>query len=207
FELYDTFGFPIDLTELLCAERGLKVDMPRFEELMEQQRERARAAQKSTVVRALDISTDAVTEFVGFDEDECEATVLEVHPQEDALFVITDKSVFYAEMGGQVGDTGTLNDIPVTGVQQIGKARAHIVDASASIQAGDKVVLRIDTARRRPIEAHHTATHLLHWALHETVSQDATQQGSSVDEHRLRFDFNSAALTSEQLATMEEMVN
>ena len=213
FELYDTFGFPIDLTELLCAERGLKVDMPRFEKLMEQQRERARAAQKSTVVRALDISTDAVTGFLGFDADECEATVLEVHPQEDALFVITDKTVFYAEMGGQVGDTGTLNDIPVTGVQQIGKARAHIIPQSQisnpefQIAAGDKVVLRIDTARRRPIEAHHTATHLLHWALHEVVSRDAAQQGSSVDEHRLRFDFNSAALTSEQLAMMEEMVN
>jgi alanyl-tRNA synthetase len=82
--------------------------MPRFEELMEQQRERARAAQKSNIVRALDISTDAVTEFLGFDTDECEATILEVHPQEDALFVITDKTVFYAEMGGQAGDTGTV---------------------------------------------------------------------------------------------------
>jgi alanyl-tRNA synthetase len=223
FELYDTFGFPIDLTELLCAERRLTVDMPRFEELMEQQRERARAAQKSSIVRALDISTEAVTEFLGFENDECEATILEIHPQEDALFVITDKTVFYAEMGGQAGDTGTLNGIPVTGVQQIGKARALVIqkseinnlsvvasaksDHQSSISTGDKVVLRLDTARRRPIEAHHTATHLLHWALHEVVSKDAAQQGSSVDENRLRFDFNSAAVTPEQLAEMEEMVN
>ncbi len=213
FELYDTFGFPIDLTELLCAERGLKVDMARFEELMEQQQERSRAAQKSSIVRALDISTDAVTEFLGFDHDECEATVLEVHPQEDALFIITDKTVFYAEMGGQAGDTGTLNDIPVTGVQQIGKARALIIQKSeinnqqSSIQPGDKVVLRIDTTRRRPIEAHHTATHLLHWALHEAVSKDAAQQGSSVDENRLRFDFNSAPVAPVQIAAMEDMVN
>lgn len=213
FELYDTFGFPIDLTQLLCLERGLNVDMPRFEELMEQQRERARAAQKSSIVRALDISTEAVTEFVGFEQDECEATILEVHPQEDSLFVITDKTVFYAEMGGQVGDTGTLNDIPVTGVQQIGKARALIIQQSeinnhqSSIKPGDKVVLRLDTTRRRPIEAHHSATHLLHWALHEVVSKDATQQGSSVDENRLRFDFNSAALTNEQTSMMEDMVN
>ncbi len=99
FELYDTFGFPIDLTELLCAERGLKVDMPRFEKLMEQQRERARAAQKSTVVRALDISTEAVTEFLGFDSDQCEATILEVHPQDDAIFVITDKTVVLRRNG------------------------------------------------------------------------------------------------------------
>jgi len=207
FELYDTFGFPIDLTELLCSERVLTVDMPRFEELMEQQRERARAAQKSSIVRALDISTEAVTEFLGFENDECEATVLEIHPQEDALFVITDKTVFYAEMGGQAGDTGTLNELPVTGVQQIGKARALVIDSSASLQPGDKVTLKLDEKRRRPIEAHHTATHLLHWALHEVVSKDASQQGSSVDENRLRFDFNSAAVTPEQLAEMEEMVN
>ena len=217
FELYDTFGFPSDLTELLCAERGLSADMPRFEELMEQQRERARAAQKSTVVRALDISTEATTEFTGFESDTVEATILEIHPQEDALFVITDKTVFYAEMGGQAGDTGTLSingtDIPVTGTQQIGKARALIISSSSisdlqsPIAPGDKVVLRLDPTRRRPIEAHHTATHLLHWALHEVVSADAAQQGSSVDENRLRFDFNSAAVTPEQVAAMEEKVN
>ncbi|MFU8894165.1 MAG: alanine--tRNA ligase [Luteolibacter sp.] len=213
FELYDTFGFPIDLTELLCAERGLTVDMPRFEKLMEQQRERARAAQKSNVVRALDITTEAVTEFVGFEHDTCEATVLEVHEQADSLFVITDRTIFYAEMGGQVGDTGTLNDIPITGVQQIAKARALILQKSeinnqqSSINPGEKVTLTLDTTRRRPIEAHHTATHLLHWALHEVVSKDAAQQGSSVDESRLRFDFNSAALTPEQISEMEEMVN
>jgi len=211
FELYDTFGFPIDLTELLCAERGLNVDMSRFEKLMEQQRERARAAQKSNVVRALDITTDAVTEFLGFEQDECEATVLEVHPQDDSLFIITDKTVFYAEMGGQVGDTGTLNGIPITGVQQIGKARALVVSQISNLKfqiaCGDKVMLKIDKHRRQPIQAHHTATHLLHWALHEVVSKDAAQQGSSVDESRLRFDFNSAALTPEQLGQMEEMVN
>jgi len=220
FQLYDTFGFPIDLTELLCSERGLIVDMPRFKKLMDHQRELAQAAQKTSVVRALDISTDTVTEFTGFDADEVEATVIEIHPQEDALFVITDKTPFYAEMGGQAGDTGTVAavsnrqaQIPVTGIQQIGKARAIILSASSindpqsSIAAGDKVILRLDTTRRRPIEAHHTATHLLHWALHAVVSQDATQQGSSVDEFRLRFDFNSGAVTPEQIAAMEEKVN
>lgn len=211
FELYDTFGFPIDLTELLVQERNLSLDKERFETLMEEQQERSRSARKSSVVRALDISTDAVTEFSGFENDSVEATVLEIHPQEDALFVITDKTVFYAEMGGQSGDTGTLdtddNQFPITGVQQVGKARAHVVDSSASVKVGDKVTLRLDEKRRRPIEAHHTATHLLHWALHEVVSQDAAQQGSSVDENRLRFDFNSAAVTPEQLAAMEEKVN
>jgi len=211
FELYDTFGFPIDLTELLVQERSLNLDKERFDELMEQQRERARAAQKSTVVRALDISTEAVTRFSGFESDETEATVLEIHPQEDALFVITDQTVFYAEMGGQAGDTGTLvvgsSEYPITGVQQVGKARAHVVDGTASVKAGDKVTLKLDSSRRRPIEAHHTATHLLHWSLHEVVSKDAAQQGSSVDENRLRFDFNSAPVTPAQVAEMEEKVN
>lgn len=211
FELYDTFGFPIDLTELLAQERNLALDKERFEELMEQQRERARAAQKTSIVRALDISTEAVTEFSGFEDDEIEATVLEIHPQDDSLFIITDKTVFYAEMGGQSGDTGTLvafgHEYPVTGVQQIGKARALVLDAGAQVKVRDRVTLKLDTKRRRPIEAHHTATHLLHWALHEVVSKDAAQQGSSVDENRLRFDFNSAAVTPEQLALMEEKVN
>ena len=214
FLLYDTYGFPIDLTELLCAERGIELDMPEFEEQMAHQQERSRAAQKTNIVRALDISTEAVTEFVGFDSDSVEATVLEIHPQEDALFVITDKTVFYAEMGGQAGDTGTVAAVSnrqaehsISGTQQIGKARAHIVDSSCDLSVGDQVVLKIDSSRRRPIEAHHTATHLLHWALHEVVSKDAAQQGSSVDEYRLRFDFNSGAVTPAQLSEMEEMVN
>ncbi len=211
FELYDTFGFPIDLTELLGADRGLKVNMQRFEELMEQQRERARAAQKSSVVRALDISTEAITEFTGFESDETDALVLEVHPQDEALFVITDKTPFYAEMGGQVSDSGILvKDAlahDVSAVQQIGRARAHAVPADAEVKAGDTVKLRVDARRRRPIEAHHTATHLLHWGLHEVVSKDAAQQGSAVDEERLRFDFNSAAVTAEEIEEIEARVN
>ncbi|MGB6223484.1 alanine--tRNA ligase [Haloferula sp.] len=211
FELYDTFGFPLDLTELLCAERRLGMNKQRFEELMEQQRDRARAAQKSTVVRALDISTDAETEFVGFEADEADVLVLEVHPQEDSLFVITDRTPFYAEMGGQVGDTGILvtgaTAHDVSNVQQIGLARAHAIPSDAVVKAGDTVKLRVDHRRRRPIEANHTATHLLHWALHEVVSRDAAQQGSAVDEERLRFDFNSAPVTHEQICQMEELVN
>ena len=211
FQLYDTFGFPIDLTELMCAERGLEVNMQVFEECMEEQRKKAREAQQDNIIRALDISTDATTEFVGFDNDDCEALVLEVHPQDDSLFVITDKTPYYAEMGGQAGDTGFLakdsHRYEVRTVQQIGAARAHAVPADAAIQPGDTVTLRVNAKRRRPIEAHHSATHLLHWALHKVVSKDASQQGSSVDEHRLRFDFNSAALTSGQIAEMEEMVN
>ncbi len=220
FKLYDEQGFPVDLISLMALENGFTIDEAGFEKLMEEQRERARAAQKSSIVRALDISTEAVTEFTGFENDTIEATILEIHPQEDTLFIITDQTVFYAEMGGQSGDTGTLQvagtsspSLTITGTQQIAQARAHIVsqsqisDLKSQISVGSKVTLTLDSTRRRPIEAHHTATHLLHWALHEDVSPDATQQGSSVDEHRLRFDFNSAAVTPEQLTAMEEKVN
>lgn len=213
FKLYDTFGFPIDLTELLCRERGIDLDMARFEVLMEEQRDRARAAQGSEIVSALDIATEAVTEFVGFEHDECEATVLEEHTEEDLQWVITDKTPFYAEMGGQVGDTGTLvvggREMPVVSVHQIGGARAHGVpeDLAGDLKPGDRVTLKLDSSRRRPIEAHHTATHLLHWALHEVVSPDAAQQGSLVAEDRLRFDFTSAAVSKEQIAALENKVN
>ncbi|MDQ8206769.1 alanine--tRNA ligase [Coraliomargarita sp. SDUM461003] len=211
FKLYDTFGFPIDLTQLLCAERALKVDMDTFEKLMEQQRELGRKARTQQLVRAADIATEASTEFTGFEEDSSSATVLEIHTQEDALLVITDCTPFYAEMGGQLGDQGTLTlgdaEYPVSAVQQLSAARAHSLPVDAKIAVGDQVTLSIDPNRRRPIEAHHTATHLLHWALHEVVSTDASQQGSSVSPERLRFDFNSGALTPEQIDQIESKVN
>ena len=213
FKLYDTFGFPIDLTQLLCRERKIDLDISRFEELMEQARQLARDAQKSEIVSALDIATEVVTEFVGFEQDECEATVLEEHTGEDLQWIITDRTPFYAEMGGQVGDTGSLvldgRELPVVGVQQIGGARAHGVPESQAgdLKPGDKITLRLDATRRRPIEAHHSATHLLHWALHQVVSAEATQQGSLVAEDRLRFDFTSSAVTAEQISAIEDMVN
>jgi len=211
FQLYDTFGFPIDLTELLCAERGLKVDMGKFGQLMEEQREKGRAAHTRELIRAADIATDAATEFIGFEEDVIEAKVLEIHQQPEHLLVITDKTPFYVEMGGQHGDQGTLihegEEFRVSAVQQLGDARAHVIDLSANIIVGDAVTLSLETERRRPIEAHHTATHLLHLALHEIISEDASQQGSLVSRNRLRFDFNSGAVSAEKLEAIEEKVN
>ena len=211
FKLYDTFGFPIDLTQLLCAERGLKVDMTTFEQHMEAQRERARSARTQQLVRAADIATEASTAFTGFDEDETSATVLEIHTQDDAQLIITDRTPLYTEMGGQLGDQGTLTvngtQYPISAVQQLSAARAHSLPLDAQIAIGDEVTLRLDPTRRRPIEAHHTATHLLHWALHEIVSTDAAQQGSMVSRTRLRFDFNSGALTPEQIDAIENKVN
>ena len=211
FKLYDTFGFPSDLTQLLCAERGLKIDMATFEALMEQQRELGRNARTQQLVRAADIASEVSTTFTGFEEDESTATALEIHQQEDALLVITDRTPFYVEMGGQLGDQGTLTvkgiNYPVSTVQQLASARAHSLPADAQIAVSDVVTLSIDRNRRRPIEAHHSATHLLHWALHEVVSTEAAQQGSMVSRNRLRFDFNSGALSPEQIDTLEKKVN
>jgi alanyl-tRNA synthetase len=216
FELYDTYGFPIDLTELLCQERKLEIDMDGFEKRMDEARTLSQASQKKTVVRALDISSDVETEFTGYDEDSSEAKVLEIHEGDDSLLVITDRSPFYVEMGGQLGDTGILTPfkdgafgeaIEVSSVQKIGQAIAHEIANGAPIAVGDTVALTVDAKRRRRIETHHTATHLLHWALHEVVSSDATQQGSLVTTDRLRFDFTSGALTPEQIAEIEVKVN
>ena len=209
FQLYDTFGFPLDLTALLCRERGIDLDQSAVELLMEQARELSRNSQKKNIVRALDLSTEVQTQFVGFDHHCCEATILEIHEQEETLLVITDKTVFFTEMGGQEGDTGTLNGIEVIGTQKIADATAHLISKHQDLEIApdQEITLEIDTRRRAPIQAHHTATHLLHWALHEVVSQDAAQQGSSVSPERLRFDFNSKAVTAEQITDLERMVN
>ncbi|MFI3243169.1 MAG: alanine--tRNA ligase [Akkermansia sp.] len=213
FKLYDTYGFPIDLTALMAREQDIKIDEAGFEELMEQQRARARAAQRKTVVRALDLKTDAQTQFTGYTNDVCTTKVLELHKDEDTLYVITEMSPFYAEMGGQVSDGGSITIAgethPVLGVQQIGQARAHMIadDGSFSLSVGDEVVLTLDTIRRRSIESNHTATHLLHKALNTLVSSDIAQQGSLVDADRLRFDVSSGAISKQDLRRVEELVN
>lgn len=213
FTLEATYGFPKELTELLCRERLLGFDQEGYKAAVKEHEIISKGGKEGEVVRALDLSTDVVTEFVGFDSDECEAVVLEEHTEEDLQWVLTDKTPFYAEMGGQVGDTGTLvfngKEMPVVAVQQIGGARAHGVpeDQAGDLAPGDRITLKLDGDRRRKIEAHHSATHLLHWALHELVSSDATQQGSLVDTNRLRFDFTSEPVSKEQIAQLEAKVN
>ena len=213
FKLSDTFGFPLDLTQLLCRERDLTLNEEETKTFFEQAKKLSQENQQTTVVAALDIRSESTTEFVGFDKDECEATILELHKTDDKLIAITDKTPFYAEMGGQQGDEGEMlheasdAEYLISGVQQIGGARGHLVPPQAQLNVGDTVTLRIFAHRRRPIEAHHTATHLLHWALHEVVSPDTTQQGSLVAPNRLRFDFSSAALSPEQISQVEAKVN
>ena len=211
FKLYDTYGFPLDLTELMARERGLSVDKEGFEILMEQQRERARAAQKKTVIKLSEIETKEPTEFKGYDAGEVEAKVLEVVHMDGKAAVVLDASPFYAEMGGQLGDMGTLlagaEIIPVLNTQKSGNTWLHYVDPETTLEAGVAVTARVDGERRAAISRHHSVTHLLHWALHEVVSPDATQKGSYVGPEKLTFDFNSAALTAQQIADVERLVN
>ncbi|HEY1477473.1 MAG TPA: alanine--tRNA ligase [Chthoniobacterales bacterium] len=210
FKLYDTYGFPVDLTEVLVRERDLTLDLEAVEKQMEEQRERSRAAQEKEVVSA--VAETFPTEFVGFDRDEANAKLVQVVSQENQTFAIVDRSPLYAEMGGQVSDTGEIvlaggEVVPVQGVVKQGRTFYLKVARPIDISIPAGIFVEVDRPRRRRIEAHHTATHLLHWALHEVVSKEVRQKGSYVGPDRLRFDFNSSPVSTQQLRDIEELVN
>jgi alanyl-tRNA synthetase len=211
FQLYDTYGFPLDLTELMARERGLTVDKEGFEKLMEEQRNRARAAQKKEVIAVSQVETTAPTKFVGYDELAVQAKVLEVLSLKDKTAVILDTSTCYAEMGGQVGDTAELSGSSqfwrVTNTQKSGNTFLHVLESGDAPEVGTAITLTVDKSRRDAIQRHHTVTHLLHWALHEVASREASQKGSFVGPDKLTFDFNSAPLTPTQVADIERLVN
>jgi len=211
FKLYDTYGFPLDLTELMARERGLTVDKDGFEKLMEEQRTRARAAQKKEVISLSQIETTTPTKFVGYEALAVPAKVLEVVSLKDKTAVILDTSACYAEMGGQVGDTGELtgsgNLWRVSNTQKSGNTFLHFVEGGDAPAVGANVTLAVEKSRRDAIQRHHTVTHLLHWALHEVASKEASQKGSFVGPDKLTFDFNSAPLTPQQVADIEKLVN
>jgi alanyl-tRNA synthetase len=222
FKLYDTYGFPLDLTELMARERGFTVDVTGFEKLMEEQRERGRKAQKKEKITVEEGQLRAApTKFLGYDFLEAEAVVETVLPgkKSDELNIIVDRTPFYAEMGGQVGDRGLLHapghdwtevgQLRVIDTQKRGDVfvhRAELVKGRAP-EPGEAVRVSVDADRRKLVQGHHTATHLLHWALHEIVSPDATQKGSYVGPDKLTFDFASAPLTPEQKRDVEKLVN
>ena len=228
FKLYDTYGFPLDLTELLARERGFEVDVAEFEALMEQQRARGRGAQKKIKLSAdhafaseLEAKKISPTKFLGYDFLEAEALVETVLPgtKAEELNVVLDQTPFYAEMGGQVGDYGLLHvpghdrteagQLRVIDTQKRGDVfvhRAKLVEGRAP-EPGEAVRVAVDLDRRKSIQGHHTVTHLLHWALHEIVSRDAAQKGSYVGPDKLTFDFSSAALTKQQVRDVERLVN
>jgi alanyl-tRNA synthetase len=215
FRLYDTYGFPLDLTELMARERGFDVDAAGFNRLMDEQRARARKARKTEVVELSQIETSAFTTFVGYDKLETPAKVLEIVSLKNQMAVILDTSVCYAEMGGQVGDTGELSQGSrlwrVVNTQRSGNAWLHLIEASGEEPdvptVGGMATLSVERERRLAIQRHHTVTHLLHWALREIVGRDTSQKGSFVGPDKLTFDFNSAPLTQQQVAGVERLVN
>ena len=211
FKLYDEQGFPLDLTELMARERGLAVDVAGFNALMEEQRARARAAQKKQVIELSQIETKTATAFVGYDDLAIQATALEIVVLKDKTAVVLDTSTCYAEMGGQVGDTGELTGSGqlwrVLNTQKSGNTWLHFIEGNDAPTVGARLTLTVEKSRRAAIERHHTVTHLLHWALHEVASHDAAQKGSFVGPDKLTFDFNSPPLTSAQVADIERLVN
>jgi alanyl-tRNA synthetase len=222
FELYDTYGFPLDLTELMARERGMSVDVAGFEKLMEEQRARARRAQKREVISVSEENLRVeATKFLGYDFLETEAVVEVVAPTaRSAEFdLIVDRTACYAEMGGQVGDTGLIHvpgpdwsevgRLQITNTQKKGNVFIHrswLADGRAP-EVGEAVRVAVDSARRAAIQRHHTVTHLLHWALHEVVSKQASQKGSYVGPDKLTFDFNHQPLTAAQVGDVEKLVN
>ncbi|MBM3881638.1 MAG: alanine--tRNA ligase [Verrucomicrobia bacterium] len=229
FKLYDTYGFPLDLTELMAREANSTVDVEGFNRLMDEQRAKARAAQKKQAIELSRLETSSPTRFVGYETLSALARVLEVARLKDRTAVVLDASACYAEMGGQVGDTGELRlgdqRWRIVQTQKSGPTWLHLLERGSgepdrsspeaptpateagAPPVGCEVTVTVDRPRREAIQRHHTATHLLHWALHEVVSREATQKGSFVGPDKFTFDFNSAPLTPCQLADVERLVN
>ena len=232
FTLHDTYGFPVEVTEEMCADRNVKVDMEGFERCMDEQRERARAANTKDAEAAWStyggIHADVLkevgaTEFVGYSELECAAKVVAIianGERADKLSageegeIVLDTTTFYAEMGGEVGDTGTLRgagaeaDVLDTKAPEKGLVCHKAKVVSGTIAVGNEVTAVVDGARRARITRNHTATHILHAALRRVLGDHVKQAGSYVGPDRLRFDFTHfEATTPEQLAEVERVAN
>ena len=229
FKLYDTFGFPMELTKEILEDEGLTLDEEAFHEEMKVQRERARSARKTSNYMGADVKTsdaidsDIETVFDGYDNDTLTGTVkvliegenfVDVLKEGDNGIIVTDITPFYAEMGGQIGDKGTIyNDGFKANVvdtkKNIGGKIVHFVEVvSGELKVNDSVTLAVDKDRRESIKKHHTATHLLDRALVTVLGSHVHQAGSYVSDDRLRFDFSHfEAMTEEQILKVEELVN
>jgi alanyl-tRNA synthetase len=178
---------------------------------MEKQRKQSQESQKKQVISVTAIETATPTKFISYENLQTESAVQEVVAIKDKTAVVLDTSPFYAEMGGQVGDTGEItgsgNLWRVVNTQKAGNAFLHFIDSTDAPGVGSQVQLSVDPSRRNAIQRHHTVTHLFHWALHEVASKDALQKGSYVGPEKLTFDFNSAPLTPQQIRDIEKLVN
>ncbi|MDQ1437109.1 MAG: alanyl-tRNA synthetase [Acidimicrobiaceae bacterium] len=220
FQLHDTFGFPIELTRELAAERGAAVDEEGFAAAMEEQRRRAKESAKGQAHTDAEdyrqvLEQFGTTEFTGYTEYETKARILKVVPRDDeAVEVFLDRTPFYAEGGGQVGDTGTITS--ETGVGRVHDTtyalpglHRHVVQmVDGELHEGQEVTAAIDAERRNAIRRNHTGTHLLHWALREVLGGHVKQQGSLVSPEYLRFDFSHhSPVSPEDMEQIESLVN
>lgn len=222
FRLYDTYGFPVDLTADVCRERNIKVDEAGFEAAMEEQRRRARESSGFGADYNAMIRVDGASEFKGYDHLELNGKVTalfidgkavdSVSAGQDAV-VVLDQTPFYAESGGQVGDKGELKgagfSFAVSDTQKYGQAIGHIGKvASGSLKVGDAVQADVDQARRQRIRLNHSATHLMHAALRQVLGTHVAQKGSLVNDKALRFDFSHfEAMKPEEIRAVEDLVN
>jgi alanyl-tRNA synthetase len=222
FKLYDTYGFPLDLTADIARERGFTVDFAGFEAEMEQQRNRARAASRFTMQTAVDYTGQA-TEFHGYDTLRVDAEVLAIYRDGssvqqveagDSAVVVLDRTPFYAESGGQVGDAGQIvSGSAAFDVADTLKIQATVFGHHGRVEAGrlavgDRVTAQVDAKQRHRAAYNHSATHLMHAALREVLGSHVAQRGSLVDAQRTRFDFShTQQVTAEELAKVEDLVN
>jgi len=222
FKLYDTYGFPADLTADVARERGLSIDQPGFETAMEQQRRRSQESSKFGADQSAGVKVDAQTVFSGYEELNSAGQVVallkdgasvQTLSSGDKGEVVLDRTPFYAESGGQVGDAGELTGsgvrFAVADTQRRGAAHAHLGEvAEGTIRVGDTLEARVDARRRQATVLNHTATHLLHAALRQVLGTHVQQKGSLVAPDRLRFDFaHYQAVTPEELLEIERLVN
>ncbi|HIB9366096.1 TPA: alanine--tRNA ligase [Escherichia coli] len=222
FRLYDTYGFPVDLTADVCRERNIKVDEAGFEAAMEEQRRRAREASGFGVDYNAMIRVDSASEFKGYDHLELNGKVTALFVDGKAVdainagqeaVVVLDQTPFYAESGGQVGDKGELKganfSFAVEDTQKYGQAIGHIGKlAAGSLKVGDAVQADVDEARRARIRLNHSATHLMHAALRQVLGTHVSQKGSLVNDKVLRFDFShNEAMKPEEIRAVEDLVN
>jgi alanyl-tRNA synthetase len=214
FTLYDTYGFPFDLTALIAEERKISIDKAGFDSSMNQQKERARSSQKKEVVLTAEDGKLAKTNFKGFDfsGETFSAKIISVERIDaDTSAIVLDQTTFYGEMGGQVGDTGTITTeegtvYSVIDTQVKNGIYLHLVNTQDALKG--TVVLKIDLDRRQAIQRHHSATHLLNWALRSTLGTHIQQAGSYVSENRLRFDFSHfEAIDAKTLQAIEQSIN
>ncbi len=222
FKLYDTYGFPLDLTADMLREKNLKVDEEKFELLMNEQKARAKASWKGSGDKTASGDFKNLLEkfgenhFVGYEKAECESKILalldedfkEVSTLKDAGWVMLENTPFYATSGGQSADSGFIAKREVLDTQKFFNLNLSFVKAGEELKVGDIVHARIDTEKREQIARHHSATHLLHHALREILGSHVSQAGSLVESNKLRFDFtHHKALSKEELESIEKRVN